>query len=118
MLVLDPDLGDEQFDAFLEKITKYLSDRKGEIVKLSKWGLQTLAYPIKRKDKGQYLLLYWSGEPQLSRDFERSLRLMEEVLRYLILKSDENISVVPAESEITEAEPETPEAIPVAEETP
>jgi small subunit ribosomal protein S6 len=89
MLVLDPEMSKEQIDGFVGKLKQFLADRKAQVVKVAEWGLNTLACGIKKKKKGYYILLYFNGEAAIVAEMERSLRLMEEVLRYLTVKRDE-----------------------------
>jgi len=89
MLVLDPEMSKEQVDGFVEKLKQFLGDRGAEVLKVEEWGAQTLAYGIKKKNTGYYLLLYLKGNAALIAEMERNLRLMEEVLRYLTVKREE-----------------------------
>jgi small subunit ribosomal protein S6 len=89
MLILDPEMSKEQVDGFLEKMKQFLGDRGAQVLKVEEWGLNTLAYEIKKKKKGYYLLLYLNGETALVAEMERNLRLMEEVLRYLTVRVEE-----------------------------
>jgi small subunit ribosomal protein S6 len=88
MLVLDPEMSKEQIDGLVEKLKQFLGDRGAEVLKIEEWGVNTLAYEIKKKNKGYYLLLYFNGDVALVAEMERTLRLMEEVLRYLIVKGE------------------------------
>ncbi len=92
MLVLDPDMSKEQVDGFMERVKKLLDERGGEVLKIDEWGLNTLAYVIRKKTTGYYLLLYFKGGAELVAELERNLRLMEEVLRYLTVKWEGEIS--------------------------
>ena len=89
MLVLDPEMSKEQIDGFVEKLKQFLGDRGAKVLKVEEWGQNTLAYEIKKKKKGYYLLLYLQGDAALVAEMERNLRLMEEVLRYLTVKGEE-----------------------------
>ena len=89
MLILDPDMSKEQIDGFLEKLKQFLGDRGAEVLTVKDWGVNTLAYAIKKKNKGYYLLFYLNGDVALVAEMERTLRLMEEVLRYLIVTGEE-----------------------------
>jgi len=91
MLVLDPEMSKEQVDGFREKLKQFLGDRGAEVLKVEEWGVNTLAYEIKKKKQGYYLLLYLNGDAALIAEMERSLRLMDEVLRYLTVKKEEDI---------------------------
>jgi small subunit ribosomal protein S6 len=88
MLVLDPEMSKEQINGLVEKLKQFLGDHGAEVLKVEEWGVNTLAYEIKKKDKGYYLLLYFNGDVALVAEMERTLRLMEEVLRYLIVKGE------------------------------
>lgn len=114
MLVLDPEMSKEQVDGFVAKLKQFLGDRGAEVLRVEEWGSKTLAYEIKRKNKGYYLLFYLKGETALIAEMERNLRLMEEVLRYLTVKrEEEDIAVVQRreepEQEEEPAEEEKPE---------
>jgi small subunit ribosomal protein S6 len=89
MLVLDPEMSKEQIDGFVEKLKQFIADRGAEVLKVKEWGINTLAYEIKKKNKGYYLLLHLNGGVALVAEMEKTLRLMEEVLRYLIVKCEE-----------------------------
>ena len=52
MLVLDPEMSKEQIDGFVEKLKQFLTDRGAEVIKVAEWGLNTLAYAIKKRKKG------------------------------------------------------------------
>jgi small subunit ribosomal protein S6 len=86
MLVLDPEMSKEQIDGFVEKVKHFLGDRGAEVLRVEEWGVHTLAYEIKKKDKGYYLLFYFNGDAALVAEMKKTLRLMGEVLRYLIVK--------------------------------
>jgi small subunit ribosomal protein S6 len=89
MLVLDPEMSKEQIDGFVGKLKQFLNDRGATVIKVAEWGLNTLACGIKKKKKGYYILLYLNGDAAIVAEMERSLRLMEEVLRYLTVKREE-----------------------------
>jgi small subunit ribosomal protein S6 len=114
MLVLDPEMSKEQVDGFVEKLKQFLGDRGAEVLKVEEWGLQTLAYEIKKKNKGYYLLFYINGDVALVAEMERTLRLMEEVLRYLTVMAEAGDTEALQQGEAPEPE-EGPEQEPEAE---
>jgi small subunit ribosomal protein S6 len=111
MLVLDPEMSKEQVDGFTEKLKQFLGDRGAEVLRVQEWGVKTLAYEIKKKNKGYYLIFYLKGDEALVADMERNLRLMEEVLRYLTVKREEEdiAAAPPREEPEQEKEPEKEE---------
>jgi small subunit ribosomal protein S6 len=121
MLVLDPELSKEQIDGFVEKLKQFLGDRGTEVLKVEEWGLQNLAYEINKKNKGYYLLLYINGDVALVAEMERTLRLMEEVLRYLTVKAEAGDTEALQHGEVPEPEEEPeqePEEEPEQEQNP
>ena len=117
MLVLDPEMSKEQVDGFTEKLKQSLGDRGAEVLRVDEWGTQPLAYEIKRKNKGYYLIFYLKGDKALIADMERNLRLMEEVLRYLTVKREEEEIAAVQQREEPEHEKEPEEEEEPEEET-
>jgi small subunit ribosomal protein S6 len=117
MLVLDPEMSKEQVDGFTEKLKQSLGDRGAEVLRVDEWGVKTLAYEIKKKDKGYYLIFYLKGDEALVADIEINLRLMEEVLRYLTVKREEEDIAAVQQREEPEQEKEAKEEEGPKEET-
>lgn len=73
-------------DALREELTKVLEDEGGKVIKHESWGLKTLAYKMKKNKKGHYVLLYVDAPAAAIFEFQRKLRLNEDVLRQLVVK--------------------------------
>jgi len=89
VLVLKPDLTDEAQEGFVQKVTRWVTEKGGAISQTDKLGRKKLAYPLKSSKEGIYVLSKFSAEPALVRDVEKSLKLSEEVLRHLVVKLEE-----------------------------
>jgi small subunit ribosomal protein S6 len=62
-------------------------EAQGELLRHDEWGSRALAYAIRRRSAAEYhLLQFHSGNPELLRTLDRSLRLADEVLRFRIVK--------------------------------
>ncbi len=83
------DLGDAQVKAITEACEKIITDAKGKILKTESWGLRTLAYKINKNKKGHYVLIESDTAAPAMLEMERTLRLNEEILRYMTIKLDE-----------------------------
>jgi small subunit ribosomal protein S6 len=55
------------------------------ITGMAHWGKRTLAYPIRRKEVGYYVVAHVETETTLLSEFERAIKLDESVLRYLVV---------------------------------
>ena len=80
------DLTPGQFDTLLEKFIEVIQSFKGEIKKRENWGIRNLAYKINKNRKGHYTLLNIDGPPEAIQEYERLMRLDEDIIRFLTIK--------------------------------
>jgi small subunit ribosomal protein S6 len=92
-LVLDGDIEEEDVNGVVEKMTELVTagygETAGEVIKVTARGRRRLAYPVKRKTEGQDVILLVQIPPQALNEIERVLKLDERVLRYLVVRTDE-----------------------------
>ena len=84
VLILQPDLDEEAFNAAVDKVKGWISEAQGSVEKVDVWGKRRLAYPIRKQNEGQYALLTVKMEPSFAIKLEANLRLHEPVMRFLI----------------------------------
>jgi small subunit ribosomal protein S6 len=89
MLILPPDLDDEGSTTATERIRGYVTSRGGDVRSLELWGRRRLAFPLRKYHEGVYHIARFSLAPEQAVDLDRSLRLNEQVLRHLIVRTDE-----------------------------
>lgn len=86
MIVLHPDISEEEILKKLEKIKKLIEKNKGEIFHEDVWGRKELAYPIKKQTVGFfYVLNFTSQEAKRFKEIDENLRLDNQVLRHLLI---------------------------------
>lgn len=85
MIILLPTLSDETSKQQNEKILSYIKDNGGEVVNTDEWGKKKLAYEIQDLDEGYYFVNYFNFDPAKITDYERELKLDENVIRFNIL---------------------------------
>ena len=83
------DLTDAQVKEITEACEKIIKDGQGKVVKVENWGLRTLAYRIQKNRKGHYVLIESDTPAPALLEMERTLRLNENILRYMSIKLDE-----------------------------
>ncbi len=76
------------------KFNDLVTANGGQIEKVDEWGKRRLAYPINDMNDGYYVLMLFSAQPELPKEFARNLQNNENILRYLIKKQEEKRSVV------------------------
>jgi len=89
MVILSPEIGDDAVPESLERLTQNITGRGGEVVEVNHWGRRRLAYPINRHFEGNYVVSQFKMDPAQVPGFESSLRISEEVIRHLVLRTDE-----------------------------
>ena len=87
-LVFKPALEDETLKAEFDKAQALFERFGGVVEKVDSWGKRRLAYEIQKVSEGWYYFVTVSGEPSFPRQVEERLRIMESVLRYLIIRLD------------------------------
>ena len=80
------DLTPGQFETLLEKFITVIQSFKGQIKKRESWGIRNLAYKINKNRKGHYTLLNIDAPPEAIREYERLMRLDEDIIRFLTIK--------------------------------
>jgi small subunit ribosomal protein S6 len=83
-----PEISDSHLKNIKSKIESSISKTKGEVVKLDDWGVKKLAYEISSNKKGKYVLYDYKAGADSIKDIERTLKLDENVLRYMTVKKD------------------------------
>ena len=94
IFILDPDLEDEKIQSTVEKVKGILTQANGEILKVEDWGKRKLAYIVKKKPRGHYFLLHFSGSPALLAELERNFRVMDAVIKFQSVRLDEHLESV------------------------
>ncbi len=87
--ITPPTVEDEQVGTVSESIATYVRNLKGELGEVKPWGRRKFAYPIDHHREGNYVEMHFQLDPTAAHELERSLRLNESVLRYLLVRKDE-----------------------------
>ena len=90
VLVVSPEVevAEEQANPAVDKVVQLITAKGGTITDVNRWGKRKLAYPIKNFIEGDYYLAQFKLEPAKTHELEASLRLAEEILRYLVIRLD------------------------------
>ena len=88
-LVFIPTLSEEDKLANLEKVKELIVRFGGEITNVDDWGKRKLAYEINKTKEGFYYFVQFNAETSTPAEVESRLRITETVLRYLIVRKDE-----------------------------
>ena len=80
------DLTPNQFEELIDEFIKIIESFKGVIKKRESWGLRNLAYKINKNRKGHYVLLNIDSSSDAIVEYERLMRLNEDIIRFLTIR--------------------------------
>jgi len=86
VIIFNATLEDQQIESILTSIEEQMSANGVEITDTEKWGRKRLAYPIQKGKSGYYVIYRFTSPREYITKFERSLRLDENVIRFLTIK--------------------------------
>jgi small subunit ribosomal protein S6 len=89
VFVLLGTLDDEGVRNFNERLNQVISSQSGVVNTTEIWGRRTLAYPIGKNFEGIYVLERFQSVPSGIEEVDRFLRFNENVIRYLLIRTDE-----------------------------
>ena len=86
-LVLNGKLEDDARAEDLEKVQNYITRFGGSIVNVDDWGKKRFAYDINKQKEGfYYFIKFQSEDNNCPNELEANVRIMESVVRYLVVK--------------------------------
>ena len=88
MIILDPETDERTANATLEKLLQVVPSNGGTVDKVDIWGKRRLAYDIKKKSEGIYVVVDFNATPATAAELDRQLGLNESILRTKILRKD------------------------------
>ncbi|PYR46407.1 MAG: 30S ribosomal protein S6 [Acidobacteria bacterium] len=92
--ILPPDTTEQQAGELHEQVESTVTRMGGRIDKTDNWGRRRLAYEIGRLKEGVYVLEVIIGTGELMKELDRRLKVIDQVVRHLIVRVDEEKKVV------------------------
>ncbi len=96
-------LPDSEISEIVERYQTMVTERKGLIIKIEKWGKRKLAYDIKKQNMGFYVLFDFAGDSHIVDEVERNLKIDDKILKFLTVKTAEEITAEEVEAIIEAA---------------
>ena len=87
-LVINAKIEDDARTDAIEKIKALIEKFGGEITNVDEWGKKKLAYEIQKMREGFYYFIQFEADAQCPAEVERHVRIMDNVLRYLVVRKD------------------------------
>jgi small subunit ribosomal protein S6 len=90
VFIIDPEVSDDEVMKLSEGVQKIITGQGGSIIKTEVMGKRQLAYEIKHKKDGTYVLLEVEGSGGEIAEVERRMRVNDQILRYMTIRVDED----------------------------
>ena len=88
MIILEPETDERTIAQSLEKLLQVVPGNGGTVDKIDIWGKRRLAYDIKKKSEGFYVVVDMTTAPETAQELDRQLGLNETVLRTKLLRPE------------------------------
>ena len=88
MIILNPETDERTIAPTLEKLLQIVPSSGGTVDKIDTWGKRRLAYDIKKKSEGFYVVVDMTTTPEIAQELDRQLGLNETVLRTKLLRPE------------------------------
>jgi small subunit ribosomal protein S6 len=135
MFIVRPDLETVEHEEAISGLQDAITKNHGTVGTVVDWRKRRLSYEIDKHIEGHYYIIYFSGEGTIIPEIEHYFRVTDAVIRYMVVRADEQEFEKAAEKAAAEAaraeeaaveaetvatadaeEPEAEEAAPVEEE--
>jgi small subunit ribosomal protein S6 len=89
MVIFDASLEEDAVRALVDRFTQQLIAAGAKAVRAESWGKKRLAYPVRHRNEGYYVVIEANAEPAALSDLDRQLTLADEVIRHKVLRLPE-----------------------------
>jgi small subunit ribosomal protein S6 len=90
MFIVEPTLSDSDIETIQERLRELAVSRGAEVKKLAVWERRRMAYPVKGRRDGIYVLAELKANPSVVKALDQQLSVTENVLRHMVVKLDED----------------------------
>ena len=88
LFVLKADLPEAHVRETIERARRVVESFEGTVRETHEWGVRDLAYPIHKQSRGYYILLEYTSKPEAVWELERTLKIADEVLRFVSVRQE------------------------------
>ncbi|MCC8030072.1 MAG: 30S ribosomal protein S6 [Lachnospiraceae bacterium] len=88
-LIVNAKIEDDARAAVVETAKGYIERFGGTVTEVEEWGKKRLAYEIQKMHEGFYYFIQFEAPGSAPAEIEQRVRIMDNVLRYLIVRKDE-----------------------------
>ncbi len=98
MLIITPDHEEKEAEALIENV-KGIIEGGGNLINVDIWGKRRLAYPIRKRTEGYYVVYVFESEASFIAELNQALRVIEAILRRMIVLYEDDVEKLKAAQE-------------------
>ncbi|MBI9076497.1 MAG: 30S ribosomal protein S6 [Desulfatibacillum sp.] len=106
IFISDPDLPEDNRAALFERLQGLITENNGYIAFFDEWGARKLAYEVKKKKRGYYVLMDFCAEGSLIAEMERIMRIDDRVLKFITIQTNEDVDLETVKEQVATAHAE------------
>jgi len=124
VVIAQANLPEDEMTDLIDRYSSIITERKGAVVKVDRWGVRKLAYDIKKQTRGAYVLYDFAAMSDAVVELERNLKIDDNVLKFMTVMTDPDTTAEKIMQEIAamakkeEPEEKAEESTEAASETP
>ncbi len=88
VVIIDPDVDERQVSPLMDKHLKTITEAGGTVDNTDVWGKRRLAYEIRKKPEGIYVILNVTAEPATVKEMDRLMTIDEQIMRTKVMRPD------------------------------
>ena len=88
VVIVKSDVTEDGIIALIDRCQAIITDRKGVIAKVDKWGKRRLAYEINKQKDGYYFLIDFAGDGPIVAEIERTYKIDDRILKFMTVKKE------------------------------
>jgi len=111
VVIIDPDISADERDGVKARIQEIITQNGGEALHVEDWGVKRLAYLIRKKAKGAYVLFDYCGMGPTVSEVERFCRISDKCLKYMTVVVDTHADPEAIKAEIASGKTRTTSSV-------
>jgi small subunit ribosomal protein S6 len=95
LFVLHPEIPEAQVRETIDRVRRLIEGMEGQVGEVQDWGMRDLAYQIRKQSRGIYVLAQYTARPEVVKELERTMKIADEVLRFISVRMPEAKKAAP-----------------------
>ena len=102
LMIFAPEIGNDGAEELVQRTREFVLSQGARVLKANRWGMRDLAFELKGRSKGYYLLLEFAGLPKVAPELDRRLNLIDNVLKFQTIQREDQVDPESLPEEVVE----------------